>query len=237
LLQWKTLHASFADFLLSTLMKTYQHIIFDLDGTLSDPREGIFNGLRHALRAMGENISDDHDFTYVIGPPIHDALYMYHFTDMEKVKAAVQLFREYYSVKGLFENQMYEGIDDLLRSLRMKGAHLYVATNKPQPFAERILKHFGIYDHFTGVYGVDITREKVSKEELVARLIDGHAVDVSAAVLVGDTKYDILAARAYGIDAAAVGYGFGRRQELEEMKPVIIIETVSDLFSFFLPAA
>lgn len=210
-------------------MRTYRHIIFDLDGTLSDPREGIFNGLRYALRSVGENIADDHDFTYVIGPPIHDALFMYHFADMEKVKVTVNVFREYYSEKGLFENRMYEGIDVLLKSLRNKGAQLFLATNKPQPFAERILKHFGIYDHFAGVYGVDITKEKVSKEELVERLISAHSVDPADAVLVGDTKYDILAARAYGIDPIAVGYGFGKREELEEMKPVHIAESVSVL--------
>ena len=217
-------------------MKNYKHIIFDLDGTLSDPREGIFNGLRHALRSMGEIISDDHDFTYVIGPPIHDALYNYHFQDMEKVKAAVKLFREYYSVKGLFENEMYEGIDELLKVLLGQGAQLYVATNKPQPFAERILKHFDIYKYFTGVYGVDITKEKVNKEELVKNLVKAHAVNTENAVLVGDTKYDIIAARTFGIDALTVGYGFGERKELKEMEPVRIVESVSELHSFFIPS-
>lgn len=217
-------------------MRTYSHIIFDLDGTLSDPREGIFNGLRHALRSMGESIADDHDFTYVIGPPIHDALFKYHFADMEKVKATVKVFREYYSVKGLFENRMYEGIDGLLKSLHSGGTQLFVATNKPQPFAERILMHFGIYDRFTGVYGVDITKEKVGKEELVERLITTHSVDPGNAVLVGDTKYDILAARAYGIDPVAVGYGFGARKELEEMKPVHLVETVAELNKLLLPS-
>lgn len=210
----------------------YDSIIFDLDGTLSDPREGIFKGLRHALSRMGVAVTEDHDFSYVIGPPLHDAFYLHHFKERDKVMTAVKLFREYYSEKGLFENMMFDGIEELLKELRRKGKKLFVATNKPQPFADRILKHFGIHDLFTGVYGVDISKEHVSKEELVERLMNDHQVTSGDSVLIGDTKYDILAAHAYGLDAVAVGYGFGKREELEELRPVTFIETVEELTMF-----
>jgi phosphoglycolate phosphatase len=214
-------------------LKEYKDIIFDLDGTLSDPREGIFKGLRHALRQMGIEVTDDHDFSYVIGPPLHDALYLHHFSDRDKVMTAVKLFREYYAEKGLFENEIFEGIRELLEGLRAKGKRLFVATNKPQPFAERILKHFGIYDLFTGIYGVDVTKEHVSKEELVERLMNEHNVSSGDSVLVGDTKYDVMAARAYGIDAIVVGYGFGPHEELREMEPVAFVYSVKELSNLF----
>lgn len=211
----------------------YRHIIFDLDGTLSDPREGIFKGLRHSLTTLGHNIAPDHDFSYFIGPPIHDAFYMYHLKEREHVMNAVKIFREYYSVQGLYENQLYEGMKELLGSLQQSGKRLFVATNKPQPFAERILRHFDIYDHFTGVYGVDIEKEKVSKEELVERLMNDHKVTSESTALVGDTKYDIMAAHAFGLDPVAVTYGFGERKELEEMKPAHVAASVGELRTLF----
>lgn len=214
-------------------LKNYTHIIFDLDGTLSDSRAGIFNGLRHALSGMGVELPADHDLSYFIGPPLHDSFYNHFFTEREQVLRAVEIFREYYSVKGLFENEVYPGIERLLHTLA-NTSKLYIATNKPQPFATRIIEHFNLSDLFTKISGVDITKEHVSKTELVGDLIRTYSIDASNAVMIGDTVYDIDAARAFGLDTVAVTYGYGNTAEIIAKDPTHVVDSVDELASLLI---
>ena len=215
--------------------KKYAHIIFDLDGTLSDSRAGIFNGLRYALDKMGVELPAGHDLSSFIGPPLHDSFYGHFFTDREKVLHAVAIFRTYYAEKGLFENEVYGGIAQLLRDLS-PDRKLYVATNKPQPFAERILHHFKLYHVFEQVSGVDIAKEQVSKTDLVGRLIASFGIDTKQAVMIGDTVYDMEAAQAFGLDTIAVTYGYGNREELSAKRPTHMIDSVEELRALLIEA-
>ena len=213
--------------------KKYTHIIFDLDGTLSDSRPGIFNGLRHALTKMGVELDKARDLSDFIGPPLHASFYNHFFTEREKVLHAVRIFREYYSETGLFENQVYTGIDELVRELSLS-RKLYVATNKPQPFAERILQHFRLYDMFTQVNGVDISKENVTKAELIAGLMDRYGIHAGDAVMVGDTVYDIEAAQAFGLDTIAVTYGYGNTDDIIARQPTHVVNSVDELRSLLI---
>lgn len=213
----------------STAVKRYRHIIFDLDGTLSDSSPGIFNGLRYALGKMGVSISPGHDLSDFIGPPLHDSLYNHFFSEREQVLEAVEIFREYYSEKGLYENHLYEGMKQLIEELKKDNRCLYIATNKPQPFAERILDHFGLADHFIKISGVDISGEKVNKTDIIAALMTDFEITKDEAVVVGDTRYDIEAAHASGLDVIAVTYGFGSREELILHKPSLAVESIQQL--------
>ena len=147
--------------------KDYKYIIFDLDGTLSDPSKGIYNGFRHSLNKMKVQNVDESVFTLMIGPPLQASFKQHFFSEDSEIEQAVKHFREYYSITGLYENTVYEGIPDLLKSLKETGRKLFVATNKPQPFAISILKHFKLDIYFESIHGVDPSNPNSRKEELV----------------------------------------------------------------------
>jgi len=206
----------------------YSTIIFDLDGTLSDPREGVFKGFRYALRKMGREFDGQADLSMHIGPPLPEVFRSYFFETEEEVLRAIAFFREYYAATGLFENSLYEGIGDLVKILRAGGARLAVATYKPQRFAEQILRHFEIADAFGLICGADEIAPEPKAELLqkILRQANGPAV------LVGDTRYDIIAAKAAGIDCIAVSYGFGKADELRDANYVVhSVEELKSLLS------
>lgn len=213
----------------------YRYIIFDLDGTLSDPREGICKGFRYALGKMNVKIPDESFFSSLIGPPLQNSMREHFFRDEKKVWEAIAYFREYYSTAGLFENVLYEGIGELLQGLKLQDKKLFVATNKPQPFAERILGHFGIASHFDSIHGVDLMKAMVSKEELLEKILATIDADErKKAVIIGDTQYDIAAGKNCGIDTIAITYGFGTVETIREAGPDHTIASVEKLHQFLL---
>jgi phosphoglycolate phosphatase len=212
-------------------MKTaYKHIIFDLDGTLSDSREGIFNAFYYTFNKLGIACPDQKKLSALIGPPLQKG-----FTDQfglhgEANANAVKVFREYYADKGLFENRLYDGIKEVLENLLQGGAFLYVATSKYIVYANQVLNYFGIASCFTDIAGADYAGYQAAKIDMVAGLLRRNGItDPSAVVLVGDTHYDIDAAAALEIDSIGVAYGFSSQQEIASFDPDYIAETVSDL--------
>jgi phosphoglycolate phosphatase len=216
----------------------YKHIIFDLDGTLSDSREGIFNAYYYTFNKLNIDSPDESTLMNMIGPPLQKG-----FADVFGMQGAdnenaVKVFREYYSSKGLFENKLYDGIKDLLVHLVQAGASLYVATSKYNVYANQVLQYFGIATCFTEIAGADYGGYHASKVDLVAGILRRNNIqDPMEVVIIGDTRYDIDAAAELGIDSIGVTYGFSSYEDIESYEPDYIVENVETLLSLLLNGA
>ncbi|WP_019321689.1 HAD family hydrolase, partial [Streptococcus mutans] len=193
----------------------YQTILFDLDGTLTNPALGITNSLVYALEKFNIEVTDKKELYRFIGPPLQDSFEnFYHFSKEDSLKA-VDFYRDYFRHKGLYENEVYQGIPDLLERLKAQGKKLLVATSKPEEFARQILKHFELFDYFDLVAGASMDGSRRLKGDVIAHALTSAQVsDLSAAIMIGDREHDIIGAKKNGLDAIGVLYGFGNREEL-----------------------
>lgn len=192
-------------------------VLFDLDGTLTDPREGITRCIAYALERMGIEPPALDDLTFAIGPPLRRSLArLLNDETPEAVERALALYRERFADVGLFENAPYAGIVEALREVSARGATLYVATSKPRVYAERIVRHFGLDAHFEAVHGCELDGTREDKRDLLAHLLPHHGLDARHAAMIGDRGADMIAARHHGVRAVGVLWGYGSRQELEE---------------------
>ncbi len=193
----------------------YQTILFDLDGTLTNPALGITNSLAYALEKFNIEVTDKKELYRFIGPPLQDSFEnFYHFSKEDSLKA-VDFYRDYFRHKGLYENEVYQGIPDLLERLKAQGKKLLVATSKPEEFARQILKHFELFDYFDLVAGASMDGSRRLKGDVIAHALTSAQVsDLSATIMIGDREHDIIGAKKNGLDAIGVLYGFGNREEL-----------------------
>lgn len=208
----------------------YQTILFDLDGTLTNPALGITNSLAYALEKFNIEVTDKKELYRFIGPPLQDSFEnFYHFSKEDSLKA-VDFYRDYFRHKGLYENEVYQGIPDLLERLKAQGKKLLVATSKPEEFARQILKHFELFDYFDLVAGASMDGSRRLKGDVIAHALTSAQVsDPSAAIMIGDREHDIIGAKKNGLDAIGVLYGFGNSEELETAGAKFIVETVENL--------
>lgn len=208
----------------------YRHLLFDLDGTLTDPMEGITRSVQYALRHFGIEVSDLRELCPFIGPPFAESFRTFYGFDDRQTSEAVAVSREYFTEKGIFENRLYDGMDALLDTLASSGYTLCVATSKPRVFAERILDHFGIAPYFSFVGGTGLDGSLPTKADVIAHVLAGSNItDRGTALMIGDRKYDILGAKTIGIDSAGVLYGYGDRAELEAAGADYILPAIPDL--------
>ena len=208
----------------------YDYFLFDLDGTLTDPGLGITNSVAYALGKYGITVEDRRELYPFIGPPLRQSFSEFYGFDEEKTKEEVAFYREYFSEKGLFENEVYEGIPEVLSQLKQAGKKLLVATSKPEEFTNRILEHFGLAEYFDFVAGATMDETRNEKADIIAYALEQIAdADKSKIVMVGDRKFDILGARENGIDSIGVLYGYGLRTELEEAQATHIVEKPEEL--------
>ncbi len=210
------------------------NILFDLDGTLSDPRDGILSSIDYAVRALGYKSPPASRLEDFIGPPLREAFRCL-LGDVTPglIEEAVGKFREHYSAHGMFENQIYEGIPDVLITLRRKSYRLWVATTKPGVYAERILEHFGLSKYFDGVYGSQLDGGRSEKKELIKSHLEREKIGARGTVMVGDRAQDIVGARSNGLDGIGVLWGFGSREELEGAGASVVVEEVAALDTLF----
>jgi len=188
------------------------NVLFDLDGTLTDPRDGIVRSVLYALERMGREREDGPDLDWLIGPPIQKSFPILLGTeDASEVARAVGFFRERFSEVGLFENAVYEGIPLALSSL---DGPLFVATSKPVVFAERVLRHFELDGFFAGVYGSELDGTRTAKADVIGHLLACEGLSAEECVMVGDREHDAIGARAHGMRCIGVLYGYGSREEL-----------------------
>jgi phosphoglycolate phosphatase len=189
-------------------------ILIDLDGTLTDPGVGIERCLRHALSALGRE-PPHIDLARAVGPPLREVLGPWLAGAAEEtIDEAIRLYRQRYAACGWFENTVYPGVLDLLEGIRTRGWRATVVTSKLEPIAVRVVEHFALAPYLTGVYG---TRpgELGAKPDLIARVVECEGIDAAERVVGGDRLHDVRGARACGVDAIGVTYGYGSREELE----------------------
>ncbi|NLA86876.1 MAG: HAD family hydrolase [Clostridiales bacterium] len=208
----------------------FQTILFDLDGTLTDPGIGITNSVMYALQKYGITVNDRSELYKFIGPPLWESFERYYGFSEAEAKKAVAYYREHFSVTGMFENTVYDGIDATLAALEDAGKTLLVATSKPEVFAEQILQHFDLAKYFDFIGGSELDGSRVNKNDVIRYTLEMSGVtDLSTAVMVGDREHDILGAKKVGITSVGVLFGYGSREELEAAGADFIAETVNDL--------
>ena len=210
----------------------YRYLLFDLDGTITDPKVGITTCVQYALDSFGIHEPALDKLEPFIGPPLKASFMDFYGFDDRQTQAAVEKYRERFSTVGLYENELYPGMDRLLRELRDGGARLAIASSKPTVFVRQILEHFQIADCFQVVVGSELSGARVEKDEVVAeavRQLLTRPEDKADTVMIGDRKFDILGGKSLGLHQIGVAYGYGQPGELEEANAEVIVDTVEQL--------
>ncbi|HHY13515.1 MAG TPA: HAD hydrolase-like protein [Thermoanaerobacterales bacterium] len=215
-------------------MALYEVLLFDLDGTLTDSKEGITKSVQYALSKFGIEENELKELEKFIGPPLDESFNKFYSLKDEKVDRAIKYYREYYSVKGIYENSLYLGVPELLTQLRKLDKNMYVATTKPTVFAKEVLKHFNLDSYFIKIVGSFLDGSRTSKKELIEHVLS-HIPKVakSKIVMIGDRMHDILGANQVGIDSIAVSYGYGSEVELMKAKPTYLVKSIKELQNIF----
>ena len=189
-------------------------IYFDLDGTLTDPKPGITRSIRYALQKLDHpTMPTEDELTWCIGPPLR-ASFVRLLGAETSADLAVSYYRERFSDVGLYENGVYDGIGEVLTKLGAAGHRLFVATSKPHVFAERIIDHFGLRDHFERVFGSELDGTRVDKSHLLEYALKQASVDPARTLMIGDRSHDMVGAKNNGMKGIGVLYGYGTRDEL-----------------------
>ncbi len=210
-------------------------ILFDLDGTLTDPKEGITKCIRHALQRMQVNSPPLDQLTWCIGPPLKISFANLLDTRDEAIlDRAVQYYRERFSKIGIFENKLYPEVVTSLNTLGTEGFSLFLATSKPKVFAGQILAHFDLTPHFVQVYGSELDGRRSDKGELIAHIINQEGLDPATTMMVGDRIHDIDGGKQNSIITAAVTYGYGTPEEIAAAEPDYIFDSLAALTQAFL---
>ncbi len=205
--------------------RNIRNIIFDLDGTLTDPSEGITKSIRYALESTGFSSPPEKELLWCIGPPLLEDLKILMKTDDEELlERAVYHFRIRYRRIGKYENRVYPQIEDMLKFLKQKNFNLFIATTKLQSFADDILAFFGLAHYFTKVMGSELDGTFTNKALNIAEILKTERIDVKTCVMIGDRFHDIVGAKKNNIFSVGVLWGFGSRKELEQAGADLIIE-------------
>ncbi|MCI6714171.1 MAG: HAD family hydrolase [Lachnospiraceae bacterium] len=211
----------------------YQYILFDLDGTLTDPKIGITTCVQYALHKMGIEEPDPDRLEPFIGPPLIDSFREFYGMNEEEAVRAVEYYRERFSTVGLFENEVYSGIPELLARLKKDGRKLAIASSKPTVYVKKILEYFSIYEYFDIIVGSELDGTRCRKEEVVEEALEQLSADDKFrkrdAVMIGDRKFDIEGAKAHQIPSIGVNYGYAADNELVEAGADCVVGNVKEL--------
>ena len=211
----------------------FETYLFDLDGTLTDSGRGIMNAVRYALDKMGEDIPAENELRKFVGPPLEESFGKIAGLSDDRIAEAVRLYREYYFDKGYLENDVYDGIKDMLDRLKAQGRQLAVATSKNEAVTLKVLEHFGLDEYFECVAGALLDGTRKNKDEVIACALERcGAKDRSKVIMVGDRMHDIEGARKLGIECIAVMFGYGSREEFEEHRAAFIADTPDDILKY-----
>lgn len=186
-----------------------KNLLFDLDGTIIEPKEGILNSIRHAAQKMGVVAPSDEELHQFIGPPIMESFQQKLGLTYEQALEAVGYFRSYYAHTGIHQNALFPYVDELLKALKAEGYTLFVATSKPTLFAKEILKDHHLYELFVEIVGCNMDNSRSDKAEIIAYIVENYGLNVSECLMIGDTKYDIIGAQKHGMASVGVNYGHG----------------------------
>ena len=211
----------------------YKNVLFDLDGTLTDPKVGITRCVAHALKYFGITVDNTDSLCDFIGPPLAIMFAKRFGFDDTQCTKAIEVYRERFSTVGKFENEVYPYTEKILSLLKDKGIRLFVATSKPQKFAVEILEHFGLSHYFEKIRGIEMHEEKVEKDVIISRVMSEYNLYPADTVMVGDRCFDIDGAHKNGIKCIGVLFGYGDNEELTSHGADTKINTNKDLFEYF----
>ena len=208
----------------------YNYVLFDLDGTLTNSELGITKSVQHALRKFGIEVEDRTVLRPFIGPPLGESFQVFYGMSVEESEQAIKYYRERFSVKGLYENEVYPGVEKMLQVLKESGKKLILATSKPEKFTMLILEHFDLLKYFDFVAGATMDGSRGEKADVIRYALELSGIeDKSEVIMIGDRKFDILGAKENGLASMGVLYGFGDREELTEAGADYIVETAEDI--------
>lgn len=207
-------------------------ILFDLDGTLTDPYLGITNSIMYALENLGREIPPREQLLSFIGPPLYDEFRRKYGMDDAEAREAVRLYREYYPQKGLYENAVIDGAEQLLAVLKLRGKRVSLATSKPEPYAREILRYFGLLHYFDFVGAAQLDGSISTKSEVLRHVMKSMNVTAEECVLVGDRMHDIDGAHLVGMKCIGFLAGYGSREELTEHGADYLADTLPDVLKF-----
>lgn len=210
----------------------FDNILFDLDGTLTDPGVGITSSVAYALEKYGIKVDDKRKLYCFIGPPLHESFMKYFGFSEPAAFEAIEKYREYYRDRGIFENEVYPGIPELLSKLKSAGKTVIMATSKPECFAVKIAEHFGIGRYFDCITGSELDGRRVDKSEVIECALERTGItDRSRTAMIGDRMHDIIGAKRAGLYSIGVLYGYGSQRELEDSGADRIVSDVHELGS------
>jgi phosphoglycolate phosphatase len=207
----------------------YINVLFDLDGTLTDPYLGITNAVKYSLEKFGIVEKNDNRLKLFIGPPLENSFAEHYSFNKNDSKTAVKYYREYFSEKGIYENKLYEGIETILRELNKRNKNCIIATSKPEIFANEILRYFNIQNYFKYIVGSNLDGTLSEKEDIIKHIIQNYRLNKNDTIMVGDRKYDLIGARKNGIDCIGVLYGYGTLEELEREHPKYLCNDILEI--------
>lgn len=198
-------------------LQSIRNVLFDLDGTLTDPIEGMTRCFHHAMERMDAPLPTREEVRLHIGPPLRSTFAVILKTnDAVTVEKAVALYRERFSSIGMFENEVYAGVPEMLASLKASSKKLFVATSKVQLYTDQILRHFGLFDYFDGIYGSAPDGHLDNKADLIRHILASESLQSNETMMVGDRKYDVVGAKENDCLSVGVTYGYGSTEELRE---------------------
>ncbi len=212
----------------------YETILWDLDGTLTDPKPGITAGVQFALRELGVDVEDLDTLTPYIGPPLRDGFAVHHAIPAHQLEDAVRHYRTYFTDRGMYENAVIDGVPELLAALRDDGRRMAIATAKPEPQALVILEHFGLLPFFDVVGAATLDTTRITKDNVIEHTLGLLGIrddrDARAAtVMIGDREHDILGGQAHGLATMAVTWGYAGDGELEAARPDVTLDSIEGL--------
>lgn len=212
-----------------------KYILLDLDGTITDPKIGITKSVQYALKSKGILIEDLDSLCRHIGPPLKTSFMEFYGFSEREAEELVEKYREYFKDTGIYENEVFEGMDELLRKLQAEGKRLITATSKPEVFAKRILEYFHLDQYFDDICGATLDSSRISKEDVIRYALEKNGIqDLSEVVMVGDREHDIIGARKVGIASLGVLFGYGSRQELEQAGATRLALTVAEVYDIII---
>ena len=212
----------------------YQYLLFDLDGTLTNPKEGITKSVQYALRHFGIEVADPDTLTPYIGPPLIPSFMEFHGLTQEQALEALQVYRKRFESVGLFENEVLDGVPEMLCSLKQKGRYVAVASSKPEAYVRRILEHFDLLQFFDEVVGASMDEKLSAKKDIIMEALRrmGKSPGDQDVLMVGDRMHDVEGAKLCGLDSLGVYTGFAPEGELEEAGATYVFQTIKEMADF-----
>ena len=206
-----------------------RHLIFDLDGTISNPQQGIVNGYHYAFEKMGIPGKSESELVGLIGPPLRVVFSEIYFFSKEDTDLAIQHYRDYYYGQGgMYENYIFEGMKDLLQELHAKNKLLHVATNKGL-YVDKILDYLGVLEYFSSIEHYNEEKGVTQKHQMISNILSFQNAEKERVLMIGDREHDILAANQVGVQSIGVLYGFGSPEEMQKCRPTYVVSSVSEL--------